>query len=94
MFWLYLAFIVSKVMLRLIRDETLLTAWYIPACIFFYWHWAFSPIGTGTRQGAGIMIALYAAFLAANSIPEVRMRFYRECRLPGSRSIASQVRRR
>jgi hypothetical protein len=93
-FWLYLAFIVFKVMLRLIRDETLLSAWYIPTCIFFYWHWAFSPIGTGARQGAGIMIALYAAFLATNSIPQVRMRFYRECRLPGTQSIGSQMRRR
>jgi O-antigen ligase len=93
-FWLYLAFVVFKVLLRLIRDETLLTAWVIPGCIFFYWHWAFSPIGTGARQSAGIFIAMYAAFLAANSIPEVRMRFYRECRLAGSRSIASQGRRR
>lgn len=93
-FWLYLAYIVAKIALRLIRDETLLTAWYIPGCIFFYWHWAFSPIGTGARQGAGVLIALYAAFLATNSIPEVRKRFYRECRLPGTQSIGSQMRRR
>ena len=90
-FWLYIAYAVYRIMLRLIRDETLITAWYLPMCFFFYWHWAFSPIGTGARQGAGIFIAMYAAFFAAKSIPEVRMRFYQECRLPGKRSIASQV---
>lgn len=87
LFWLYLAYVVYRIMLRLIRDETLLTAWYLPACFFFYWHWAFSPIGTGTRQGAGIFIAMYAAFFAANSLPQVRDRFYTECRLPGGPQI-------
>lgn len=86
-FWLYIAYVVFRIMLRLIRDETLLTAWYLPVCFFFYWHWAFSPIGTGARQGAGIYIAMYAAFFAASSLPHVRARFYRECRLPGGKSI-------
>lgn len=86
-FWFYLAYVVYRIFLRLIRDETLLTAWYLPMIFFFYWHWAFSPIGTGARQGAGIFIAMYAAFFAASSIPSVRARFYRECRLPGKGPI-------
>lgn len=91
-FWLYLAYIVYRILLRLIRDETMLTAWYLPMIFFFYWHWAFSPIGTGARQGAGIYIAMYAAFFAANSIPAVRMRFYKECRLPGAGVIHPHAR--
>jgi hypothetical protein len=89
-FWLYLAYIVYRIFLKIVQDETLLTPWFLPACIFFYWHWAFSPIGTGARQGAGIMLATYAAFLATNSIPSVRARFYRECRLPGRRMIGGR----
>lgn len=86
-FWLYIAYVVYRIFLKLVQDETLATPWFLPTCIFFYWHWAFSPIGTGARQGAGIYLALYAAFFAAYSLPHLRARFYKECRLPGGAQI-------
>lgn len=93
LFWLYLAYVVFRIFLRLIRDETLLTPWILPMCIFFYWHWAFSPIGTGARQSAGMFLALYAAFFSVKSIPHVRGAFYRQCRLPGYQAISKKMRR-
>jgi len=93
LFWLYLAYVVYRIFLKIAQDETLATPWLLPACIFFYWHWAFSPIGTGARQGAGIYLALYAAFFSTSSLAYIRGEFYRQCRLPGFRAISQKARR-
>jgi hypothetical protein len=93
LFWLYIAYVVYRIFLKIMQDETLATPWFLPACIFFYWHWAFSPIGTGARQSAGIYLALYAAFFSTSSLAYIRGKFYQQCRLPGFRAIGGKVRR-
>ena len=93
LFWLYLAYVVLRNLYKILQYETLATPWFLPAFIFFYWHWAFSPIGTGARQSAGIYLALYAAFFSASSLAYIRGQFYQQCRLPGVRTIGRRVRR-
>lgn len=81
-FWLYLAIKASVIFKNVIVNETLLTPWLIPACVMFYWHWAFSPIGTGARQGAGIFLALSAAFFSVKASDHVRAAYYEAFKIP------------